>query len=116
MTNEECLFCKIINKEVSCDLIYEDNDVIAFRDINPQAPVHILVIPKRHISTLLEIKDEDKELIGKIFLVINEIAYKEGIAQDGFRVIANCNRLSGQAIFHMHFHILGGRRLSWPPG
>lgn len=111
-----CIFCKIINKEISSNIVYEDEKVIAFHDINPQAPFHILVVPKRHISTLLELKEEDKELIGHIFLVINKVAKDLGFEERGYRVVVNCKEEAGQTVFHIHFHILAGRPMDWPPG
>jgi len=97
-------------------MVYEDEDVLAFRDINPQAPVHILLIPRKHISTLTELKYEDSPVTAKIFRVAAKLAGQENIARSGFRVVANCNADAGQAVFHIHFHLLGGRRMKWPPG
>jgi len=111
-----CIFCKIANKEIPSNIVYEDEKVLAFHDINPQAPYHILVIPKKHLSTLLELEEEDKELIGHIYLVINKIAKDLGFAERGFRVVVNCKEEAGQTIFHLHFHILAGRPMDWPPG
>ena len=111
-----CIFCKIVNKEIPANIIYEDDKVIAFHDINPQAPYHILVIPKKHISTLLELTEEDKELIGHIYLTINKIAQDLGFAERGYRVVVNCKEEAGQTVFHIHFHILAGREMGWPPG
>ena len=111
-----CIFCKIANKEIPSNIVYEDEKVLAFHDINPQAPYHILVIPKKHLSTLLELEEEDKELIGHIYLVINKIAKDLGFAERGFRVVVNCKEEAGQTIFHIHFHILAGRPMDWPPG
>ncbi len=111
-----CIFCKIANKEIPSKIVYEDDKVVAFHDINPQAPYHILVIPKKHLSTLLELTEEDKELIGHIYLVINKIAKDLGFAERGFRVVINCKEEAGQTIFHIHFHILAGRPMDWPPG
>jgi histidine triad (HIT) family protein len=113
---EDCLFCKIINKKIPSAIVFEDDKVIAFRDIDPQAPVHILIVPRKHVPTLMDLTDEDKEIIGYIYLVAKKLAQKEGVAKKGFRVVANCNADAGQAVFHIHFHLLGGRRLSWPPG
>ena len=113
---EECLFCKIIEKKISSEIIYEDDKVIAIKDINPQAPVHLLIIPKKHMSTLLDLGEGEKELIGQIYLVANKLAKEKSIAQSGFRVVANCGLDSGQEVFHIHFHLVGGRRLGWPPG
>lgn len=108
---EDCLFCKIIKKEVPSDIVYEDEDVVAFRDIHPVAPVHVLVIPKKHISRITDIKKEDEHIVGKIYSVINIIAEQEGIKDKGFRVIANCGEDGGQIIEHLHFHLLGGKKL-----
>lgn len=111
-----CIFCEIINKRIPAKIIYEDEYAIAFEDINPQAPVHTLVIPKKHISTNLDIKKEDNELLGHLFQVANKIARDKGIAERGFRLVMNCNPESGQTVFHIHLHILGGRQMHWPPG
>lgn len=109
-----CLFCKIINKEIPADIIYEDDEVLAFNDVSPQAPVHFLVIPKQHIAT---INDADNaQLIGKLHLVASQIAKDKGIADDGFRLTMNCNENGGQTVYHIHLHCLGGRALTWPPG
>ena len=107
----DCIFCKIVNKEVPTNFIYEDEEIVAFNDINPQAPIHILVIPKKHISSLVDLNEEDENLIGKIFGVINKIAKKEGIDKNGFRVIMNCGEDAGQEVKHLHFHILAGKKL-----
>ncbi|MBI5055349.1 MAG: histidine triad nucleotide-binding protein [Nitrospirae bacterium] len=111
-----CLFCKIIEKKIPAKTVYEDDRVLAFEDINPQAPVHVLVIPKKHISTALEITPEDNELIGYMFQVANKIAKDRNVAERGFRLLMNCNRESGQTVFHIHLHLLGGRTMHWPPG
>ena len=108
---EECVFCKIIKGEIPSEKVYEDDDVLAFYDIHPVAPVHVLVIPKKHISKLTEIEAQDEALIGKIYTVINKVAQKEGIAEKGFRVIINTGEDGGQIVNHMHFHVLGGRKL-----
>ena len=113
---EDCLFCKIVDGEIDSDIVYEDEQVIAFKDINPQAPTHILIAPKKHIPTLLDLEEEDNELVGHIYQVAKELAQKEGIAEDGFRVVSNCNEAGGQTVFHIHYHLLGGRDLQWPPG
>ncbi|MFZ5997177.1 MAG: histidine triad nucleotide-binding protein [Nitrospirota bacterium] len=112
----ECIFCKIINKRIPAKIIYEDDLALAFEDINPQAPVHTLIIPKKHISTILDISDEDHRLIGHLLKVANKIARDKGVAERGFRVVTNCNHESGQTVYHIHFHLLGGRRMHWPPG
>jgi len=111
-----CIFCRIANKEVPAKIVYEDDKVLAFHDINPQAPYHILVIPKKHYATLLDLTEEDKDLIGHIYLVINKIAKDLGFAERGFRVVINCKEEAGQTIFHIHFHVLAGRPMDWPPG
>lgn len=111
-----CLFCKIVKKEIPAKIVYEDDGVLAFEDINPQAPVHILVIPKKHIATSLDIKDEDHELMGRLFQAANRIAQERGVAERGFRTVVNCNREAGQTVFHLHLHLFGGRALHWPPG
>ena len=108
---EDCIFCKIIDKEIPSTVVYEDKEILAFRDINPMAPVHILVIPKKHISNLNEIEKEDEAVIGKIYTVIKEIAKKEGIAEKGYRVVVNCGKDGGQEVGHLHFHIIGGKKL-----
>lgn len=107
----DCIFCKIIKKEIPSVIVYEDDEILAFRDINPIAPIHILVIPKKHIDSLINLKQEDELLIGKIYTVINKIAKQEGIDQKGFRVVTNCGEDGGQEVKHLHFHILGGTKL-----
>lgn len=107
----DCIFCKIANKEIPTNFIYEDEEIVAFNDINPQAPIHILVIPKKHIISLIELNKNDENLIGRIFGVINEIAKKEKIDKSGFRVIMNCGEDAGQEVKHLHFHILAGKKL-----
>lgn len=111
-----CLFCSIIEKKIPAKIIYEDDMVVAFEDINPQAPVHTLVIPRKHIATNLEIKQEDTALIGHMFQVANTIATNKNVADRGFRLVMNCNREAGQSVFHIHLHILAGRPMHWPPG
>lgn len=112
----DCLFCKIINKEIPAKIVYEDDTVLAFEDINPQAPLHILVIPKKHIPTTLEITKDDHSLIGQLLQTANRLAREKGVAEQGFRTVINCNRDAGQTVFHIHLHLLGGRPMSWPPG
>ncbi len=111
-----CLFCSIIEKKFPSKVVYEDKSVFAFEDVNPQAPIHILVVPKKHISTVLETKPEDNELIGHLFQVANKIARDKGVAEKGFRLVINCNREAGQTIYHTHLHLLAGRPMHWPPG
>lgn len=108
---DDCLFCKIIKKEIPSKVVYEDDTVLAFRDIKPVAPVHILVIPKKHIGSLVELTNEDEAIVGKIYTIINKIAKQEGIAEKGFRVIVNCGEDGGQEVKHLHFHLLGGKKL-----
>ena len=110
------IFSKIINKEIHADILFENDKILAFRDISPQAPVHFLVIPKKEIRTLNDINKEDKSLIGELFIVAKEIAKKEGISEKGYRTIFNCNEHGGQTVYHIHLHVLGGRQLEWPPG
>ncbi|AIH03418.1 MULTISPECIES: histidine triad nucleotide-binding protein [Thermodesulfobacterium] len=112
----DCIFCKIVKKEIPSKVVYEDEKVVAFHDINPQAPYHILVIPKKHLSTLLDLTEEDKDLIGHIYLVINRLAKDLGFAERGYRVVVNCKEEAGQTVFHLHFHLLAGRTMGWPPG
>lgn len=112
----ECLFCKMIAGEIQPDTVYETDDVLAFRDINPQAPTHVLVIPKRHIATINDIGTGDTELIGKLYLAAARVARDAGFAEEGYRAVMNCNGRAGQTVFHLHLHVLGGRDLNWPPG
>ncbi|GAB4420408.1 MAG: histidine triad nucleotide-binding protein [Thermodesulfovibrionales bacterium] len=112
----DCIFCKIIEKKIPARIVYEDELSIAFEDINPQAPVHTLVIPRKHIPTLLDIKEEDNNLVSHLLKIANKVAIDKGIAERGFRIVTNCNPESGQTVYHIHLHILGGRRMHWPPG
>ena len=112
----ECIFCRIVSGEVPAKKVYEDDDVMAFEDIRPQAPVHILVIPKRHIATVNDLTESDVQLVGKLVLVAKRIASERGVAERGYRLVLNCNRDSGQEVFHIHLHLLGGRKFAWPPG
>lgn len=112
----DCLFCKFINGEIQPDTVYEDDHVLAFRDIDPQAPTHVLVVPKRHIATLNELDADDAELIGRLYLAARQVARDEGIDGPGYRTVINCNAQAGQSVFHIHMHLLGGRDMAWPPG
>jgi len=112
----DCLFCKFVSGEIQPDVVYEDDEVLAFRDVNPQAPTHVLVIPKRHISTLNDLQADDAALIGRLYLAAQQVARDEGIAEPGYRTLINCNPEAGQSVFHIHLHLLGGRRMHWPPG
>ena len=113
---EECIFCKIINKEIPASIVYEDERMIAFSDINPQAPVHILLIPKEHFPSLNEIPEDKKDILSHILLKAREIAREREIGDRGYRIVLNTARESGQEVLHIHFHLLGGRQMSWPPG
>lgn len=112
----DCLFCKMASGAIKPAIVHEDTDFLAFRDINPQAPTHVLVIPKRHISTLNDLSSADAATIGGMHLVAKQIALKEGIAERGYRTVMNCNAEAGQTVFHLHLHLLGGRQMHWPPG
>ena len=112
----DCLFCKFTSGELQADVVYEDEHVLAFRDINPQAPMHVLVIPKRHISTLNDLQGEDAELVGRLSLAAAKVAADSGYAETGYRTVMNCNADAGQTVFHIHMHVLAGRALNWPPG
>lgn len=112
----DCLFCKMVSGEINTNTVYEDDAVLAFRDINPQAPTHVLIIPKVHIATTNDIQPEQADLIGKLYLAAQQIAAQEGIAERGYRTVINCNGEAGQTVFHVHLHLLGGRPLHWPPG
>ncbi len=111
----ETIFTKIINREIPADIIYEDDLCLAFSDINPQAPIHFLVIPKRPIATLNDISEVDRELVGHLFLAAKKIAEEKGFADEGYRTVMNCNESAGQTVFHIHLHVLAGKPLGWPP-
>lgn len=112
----DCLFCKIIKGEIPSTKVYEDELVYAFRDIEPQAPVHILIIPKEHIASANDLNEENASVVGHVFAVAAKIAKAEGIAESGYRIVNNCGEDGGQTVKHLHFHMLGGRSLAWPPG
>jgi histidine triad (HIT) family protein len=112
----DCLFCKIVRREIPATLVYEDDRVVAFNDINPQAPTHVLVVPKRHIATLNELGTEDDRLIGELVRRAAAIAGERGLSAGGYRTVFNTNRGAGQTVFHIHLHLLGGRAMTWPPG
>jgi len=114
--SETTLFTKIRDREIPADIVYEDDDILAFRDINPQAPVHILVIPKQPIATVNDLEPAHAELAGRLFLVAKEIAREEGVAEDGYRLVMNTNAAGGQEVYHIHLHLLAGRQFTWPPG
>ena len=113
---ESCLFCKIINKEIPASMVFEDEKMIAFNDINPQAPIHVLLIPREHFSSLNEIPEEKKNILSHLLLKARQIAQEKEIAEKGYRIVLNTARDSGQEVFHIHLHLLGGRRMQWPPG
>lgn len=110
---ENCLFCKIINKEIPANIVFENEEILAFKDIQPQAPVHILIIPKKHISTVSE---ADSEILAKMIKLVSNLAKQENITKQGFRIVINSGKNAGQTIFHLHIHLLGGRKFNWPPG
>lgn len=112
----DCIFCKIAAGEIPADKVFEDDAVIAFRDLNPQAPSHVLVIPRKHIATLNDLEPEDEVTVGRMYSAVKAIAAEEGFADSGYRVVVNCNEAGGQAVFHVHLHLLGGRMMHWPPG
>ncbi|MFC5743459.1 histidine triad nucleotide-binding protein [Dyella tabacisoli] len=112
----DTIFGKIVRREIPADIVYEDDDVLAFRDLNPQAPVHVLFIPKRAIATLNDAHATDAELLGKLLLAAAGYARREGLAEQGYRTVVNCNEHGGQTVFHLHVHLLAGRRMHWPPG
>lgn len=112
----EDLFEKIVAREIPADIVWENDDLLAFRDVNPQAPVHVLIIPKRRIRTLNDLEEDDAGLVGRMVLAAKEIAASEGIADNGYRLNFNCNEAGGQSVWHIHLHLLGGREMSWPPG
>ncbi len=112
----DCIFCKIAAGEIPADTLYDDGEVLIFRDINPEAPVHLLVIPRRHIATLNDLSEVDAALIGRLYLAGQQVATELGVAESGYRTVINCNRDAGQIVFHVHMHLLAGRELGWPPG
>ena len=112
----ECIFCSIVNNDIPCEKLIENDSIISFRDISPQAPTHILIIPKKHISTINDLKSDDSTLVGELFLIAKQLAKIENINISGYRTVFNCNEDGGQTVFHIHLHLLGGRQLSWPPG
>ncbi len=116
MSEQDCLFCKIVDGNLPADIVYENDSLIAFRDINPIAPTHILLIPRRHIATMNDLQDSDASIAAELFLTAARLAADEGLAEDGYRVVMNCNEAAGQSVFHIHLHLMGGRFMSWPPG
>ncbi|HEV8660341.1 MAG TPA: histidine triad nucleotide-binding protein [Thermoanaerobaculia bacterium] len=116
MGNDRCLFCRIASGEINAKKVYEDDDVVAFQDINPQAPTHVLIVPRKHIATLDEMKDGDTGIVGTVLLRAAQIARDLQLTNEGYRVVINTGEAAGQTVFHIHFHILGGRNFGWPPG
>jgi len=112
----DCLFCKMVSGAIKPDTVYEDDDVLAFRDINPQAPTHVLIVPKQHVSTINDLDAQTAGLFGKMMLAAANVARQEGFAEQGYRTVMNCNEHGGQTVFHIHLHLLGGRPMGWPPG
>lgn len=112
----DCLFCKIAQQQIPATIIHQDDQVVAFRDIGPQAPTHALVIPRRHIATLNDIGPADEGLLGHMIVTAQQIAAQDGIDDSGFRLVMNCNRDGGQTVYHIHMHVMGGRQMTWPPG
>ncbi len=116
MFKEGCVFCGIVKKEINAKIVFEDNKILAFDDIKPQAPVHVVVMPKYHIDRLSHISDEHVNLAGRLVLAAKKIAGEKGIEDSGYRIVLNCGKEGGQEVFHLHLHLLGGRQLAWPPG
>ena len=112
----DCIFCKMVSGDIQPDVVYEDAEVLAFRDMHPQAPTHVLVIPKRHIATTNDLDAGSADIIGKLYLAAKQVAADEGIAERGYRTLINCNPEAGQSVYHIHLHMLGGRPMGWPPG
>jgi histidine triad (HIT) family protein len=112
----DCLFCGIVEGKIKGNIVYQDDSVVAFKDVNPKAPVHVLIIPRRHVAGVLDLKADDGAVIGHIFEVAARLARERGIAGSGFRVVVNSGADAGQSVFHLHYHLLGGRRMTWPPG
>lgn len=113
---DDCIFCKIARREIPSQIVHEDDEVVAFKDLNPAAPVHVLIVPKRHIPGVDALTESDSCLVGRIALVAQSLAREFGVAEDGYRVVVNQGRSAGQSVGHLHFHLLGGRNLGWPPG
>ncbi len=112
----DCIFCKIANGEIPSEFVYEDDEIVAFRDLSPQAPTHVLIIPRRHIETTNDLVEADDNMVGRMIRAAKIIAEQEGFAESGYRTVFNCNADAGQAVFHIHLHLLGGRAMGWPPG
>lgn len=113
---QDCLFCRIMRREIPSQIVHETDNLLAFRDIDPKAPLHVLIIPKRHIASVSDVEPADAPLLGELFVAARAIAQEQGVAEDGYRVVVNTGAGAGQTVFHIHMHLLGGRDLSWPPG
>ncbi len=113
---DNCLFCKIASGKIDSEMVYQDENLMAIKDINPKAPTHLLIIPKKHFGTLMEIEDSDKELMGSVCILAKSLARENDLETSGFRLVLNCGSGAGQSVFHIHFHLLGGRPMKWPPG
>jgi len=116
VSEPDCLFCRIVDGEIPAEIVRSDPDLLAFRDINPQAPTHILIVPRKHIPSVSRLEDGDAAIMGKLFLAAKELARAEGIDDGGYRMVVNAGRDAGQTVFHIHLHLLGGRGMAWPPG
>lgn len=114
--NDDCLFCRIAGREIPAEVVAEGEGWVAFRDIQPQAPVHVLIVPKRHVEGVAALKEADRDLAGELLLAAAEVARREGVDQSGFRLVTNVGARAGQSVLHLHLHVLGGRRMRWPPG
>ena len=116
MRQEDCIFCRIAAQELPAQVAYQDSQVVAFRDINPQAPIHLQIIPREHIARVSELTEETVHLVGKLVLTANQLARQMDVAEPGYRLVINCNPGAGQSVYHLHLHLLGGRPMRWPPG
>jgi histidine triad (HIT) family protein len=116
MPDPNCIFCKIAAGEIKADVVHADDRVVAFRDLNPQAPTHVLVVPRKHVATINDLEEQDAKTAGRLFLVAKQVAKAEGVDRSGYRVVMNCGEGAGQSVFHIHLHVLGGRPFRWPPG
>ena len=116
LSKADCLFCKIVAGKIDADIVYRNDRVVAFRDINPKAPTHVLIVPRNHVATINDLSRDDSDDVGCLFLAARDIANAEGIDESGYRVVMNCMQGAGQSVFHLHLHLLGGRALRWPPG
>ena len=116
MTDPNCLFCRIVRGEVPAEIVHDDDLILAFRDINPKAPTHILLIPRRHVASAAELTEDDGDMLGRLFATAAQLARDAGVAERGFRLVTNSGPAAGQSVDHLHFHLLGGRTMSWPPG